>query len=348
MGSKRKPPDPPDLDWELGETQDIYAELRAWTDSQATYADEQDTYLQGVRDEVMGVQLPAMQDMYDWAQQDRQRYEDVFIPQQDKFIEMANTYSSDEEIARQRAAASQDINAAYDAQKEAQLRQLESYGIDPSQARYAGLDQSARLNQAAASAMAQNTAAERTKAIGRELQGQAINMGAGLPGQAMAGAGNASNIGASAQSGAAGITALGLQGKQSVLPGYTMGLGAVGQSGDIKNVDFGNKMNHFGAKEAQGSQLGGLGAMFGNLAGFGAGWGADWMPSPGKAGGAEGGSIEAPGGPTSDSGVIRISNGEYVLPAEVVNNMGANVLDKFVEKQTGVLPTRKQAVPVGV
>lgn len=344
MGQKRDVPKPPSFWRELQGINDVDVALRKWTEGMDTYAKEQDEFLKGVNEDVMGVQMPAMQDMYDWAQADRKRYEDVFVPQQDKFIDMANKYASPEEEQRQRAAAGQDTAAAYEAQKEAQLRKLDSYGIDPSQSRHAGLDQRARLSQAAATAQNQNMAAERTKAIGRQLQGQAINMGAGLPGQAIAQAGNAANIGASALSGAAGTAALGYQGRQAVLPGYSMRNSGFGLSADIKNADYANQMGEFTAKENQGSQLGGVGAVVGTGIRMASSGGA----GGGMLGAAEGGGVDAPGGPTSDSGVLRLSDGEYVLPAEVVNNMGAGLLDKFVEKQTGVLPTRKQAIPVGV
>tara|TARA_R110002167_G_scaffold117114_9_gene292848 strand:+ start:1997 stop:3052 length:1056 start_codon:yes stop_codon:yes gene_type:complete len=62
---------------------------------------------------------------------------------------------------------------------------------------------------------------------------------------------------------------------------------------------------------------------------------------------ADGGAINAPGGPTDDAGLMALSDGEYVIPADVVNQLGANILDKFVSKSTGrPAPEPKTALPI--
>jgi formylmethanofuran dehydrogenase subunit C len=62
---------------------------------------------------------------------------------------------------------------------------------------------------------------------------------------------------------------------------------------------------------------------------------------------ADGGPVLAPGGPTDDAGAVAISDGEYVIPADVVRKLGTNHFDKLIEKETGrPPPSTKQAIPI--
>jgi hypothetical protein len=67
----------------------------------------------------------------------------------------------------------------------------------------------------------------------------------------------------------------------------------------------------------------------------------DWMQGVGGLGGtalgwymsrAEGGEVEGPGGPKDDAIPARLSDGEYVIPAEVVRREGTRALDRLVAK----------------
>ena len=59
---------------------------------------------------------------------------------------------------------------------------------------------------------------------------------------------------------------------------------------------------------------------------------------------AQGGLIEGPGTDTSDSIPANLSNGEYIIPADVVRQLGSNYFDRLVSKHnhTGQKPPPPQ------
>lgn len=130
------------------------------------------------------------------AQADRARYEKMFQPVEDKFVSTAQSYASPARAQQESAAAQADVNQAFSAQRAAALQNLEGYGIDPSQTRYGALDLGARISQAAASAAAGTQARKNTEATGLALQGEAINIGRGYPGQVAQSYGTAQGAGA--------------------------------------------------------------------------------------------------------------------------------------------------------
>jgi hypothetical protein len=275
-----------------------------------------------------------MESMFGWAQEQKDRYEQLTVPAMESLFSEAETYASKGEEDRQRAAAVQDVKAATQAQREAQLRKLESYGIDPSETRYQALDKQAGIAEAAASALAANQAGERTKQIGRDLRGQAIQAGANLGQQAVQATQVGSGTGAQALSTATGATAAGSRIAQGAIPyatgaysGYDLGAGIVDTSygRELQQTEINN------AAQAQNfNQAMSVGQSIGQ------------MPFV-----AEGGPVLAPGGPTDDAGAVAISDGEYVIPADVVRKLGTNHFDKMIEKETGrPPPSQKQAIPI--
>ena len=117
------------------------------------------------------------------ALKDRQRYENVAIPIQDQLIADANSYASPERKQQETAAAMALVSGQMEGQRRSAQRNLESFGIDPSATRYAGLDANYRAMTGAAQAAAGTKAGQNVDAVARDLRGQAINMLSGLPQQ---------------------------------------------------------------------------------------------------------------------------------------------------------------------
>ena len=119
----------------------------------------------------------------------------------------------------------------------------------------------------------------------------------------------------------------------------------------IVDTSYGRDLNYAEDQRAAEAGMGGIGGIIGGVAG-------SMVPGIGTAlgnwagkkieGGADGGPVTAPGGPASDGGALKISDGEYIIPADVVQKMGTNHFDKLIEKETGrPPPSTKQAIPVG-
>jgi len=162
---------------------------KIWADvqrEQLEWAKQQGVEGQRLIEEVLGVQLPQMQEAFRQAQMDRQRYEETYLPIEQDLIEEFKTYDSPERREQEAATMQADVAAQFDAQRNNALQRLEGYGIDPSQTRSMAMDRGVRAQQAAMQAMAANQGRQRVEQMGRALRGEAINIGRGLPSQVAA------------------------------------------------------------------------------------------------------------------------------------------------------------------
>jgi hypothetical protein len=274
-----------------------------------------------------------MQEQFETASADRQRYEEMFRPFEDQWAEEAKNYDTPERRAQERARALADVNTQFDAQRRNALSRLESYGVDPSQTRNAALDVGVRTAQAAAMAGAATQADRRVEDTGRALQSDVINLGRGALSNAAGFYGQAVNAGSAAQGNALNTTASGANAVQSSLGFSGQALQGYNQNANILSQGFGNQMQSWNAQQQQtAGMLQGIGGIAGMFM-------------------ADGGEVENPvGGPaapyTADgpvdgpgdgSGVddrvpAMLSQDEYVIPADVVRAKGEEFFDKLLEK----------------
>lgn len=134
------------------------------------------------------------------ARTDRARYQDIYQPTEDKFVDQANHWNDPGRADQMAGAAESDVSSAMDKARANATSSLESFGIDPSQTRYSALDLGTRVQQAAGQAAAGTQSRLNSQATGLALQGEAINIGKGYPGQV-----GASYAGAT-QAGGSGVT----------------------------------------------------------------------------------------------------------------------------------------------
>lgn len=327
-------PDPPDLSGQAAASEEIGRLQQETAREQLAWAREQDRMNRETLSSVLDVQLPAMRDQFENAREDRQRYEDVYRPQEDALIAEAKGYDTPERRAEERGRALTDVAAGFDAARRNSLQRLESYGIDPSMTRNGALDLNARIEQAKAGAGAANAADQRVENTGRALRADVVNLGKGLPSQV---ASSYNQSVAAGQSGVGGANATTNTSTSAMgLSNQTMGgaLAGFGQSAGIQTQGFNNQMNQFGANQ---NSLSGVGGILGLGASFLADGG---MPTD------EEGPVDE--GPTDGSGIddqvpAMLSVGEYVIPADVVATKGREFFDKLVEKYH--TPAAKQEQP---
>lgn len=293
---------------------------------QLAWAREQDTQNRALLQQVLGPQLAAQNDQLTNARADRSRYENVFQPLEDNLVQDFQNYDSEARRGEDRGRAMADVSASFDAQRRNALQRLESYGVDPSQTRNAALDVNMRTQQAAAQASAGTAAGRLTEDKGRALRADAINIGRGLGSQV------ASSYGQSVAAGAAGLgganqttnTSAGAIGS----PGSWAGLGQQGAAGAAGTLTqgFNNQLNAFNTQQAANSSaMSGIGSAIG----LGAMLADGGQPVDPK------GMVDTGMGDGSgidDSVPAQISDGEYVIPADVVRKKGVEFFDKLLEK----------------
>ncbi len=248
-------------------------------------------------------------------------YTNVGRPVVQKSIEESNNWDSQENIDAARARAAADVQSASDNAQTQQQRGLQRMGINPNSGKMLALNNQMAIQKAGMLAGAENNAGEqrRTQAVG--LRTQASNLANGFAGQSIGQAGQAGGFGTSA----AGVGGAGLGQTMGVQNQATSGMQAVGSmygSNASGYQNLGNAQQQAAADSAAG---------WGQLAGMGM--------SAMKF--ADGGKVNGPGSGTSDSvkavntdntQPIRLSNGEYIVSADVVKAKGQEFFDKLQER----------------
>lgn len=200
-GGSMPAPDP-----QIGQAALMNAKLgQEWlTFAKDTYADskERQKPIDELALKVSQQQLDTATQQSQWAKEAHDRYQNQFVPLQDKFIQEAENYDTPEKQAAAAATAKADVVSAANGERAASQRQMAAMGVNPASGRWAGINRATDLGTAVASAGAQNNARTQVKNTGLNLRASAINMGNGLPAQAATNTG----LGLNAGTGAANVT----------------------------------------------------------------------------------------------------------------------------------------------
>jgi len=324
-----------------------------------------DAQLGSQASELYGMQMPALTSVFQGAVADRERFVKDYLPIEQDYLRAVESYNDSGYHEQQSAKAGADQATASDAAYDQYQRQLKSRGIDASKDGGAMANNlQMLLTKNANIADAQTSSYEDYKMAGLGLAGDAAERGERIKNDANRGWAMGTDMGNSMANTQTNVA--NSRGYLATTPyqGMEATAGMHGMSANIKDMDFQQRMDAAKLKEETssgglmgdmaGTILGGIGTAIagpiggaiGSAVGGAVGQKQDSSTGVWSAMAADGGHIEAPGTPTSDSGLMRLSDGEFVIPAEVLNNMGAEILNKFVAKQTGVKPSKKQALPI--
>ncbi len=340
---KKSTPKPPDYSELIAASTALGADSAKIAREQLQWGREQDRMNREVLERVLGVQLPIMEEQFKNAQADRQRYEQVFLPIEDKLIEEFQNYASPERFDKEQGRAIADVNSSFDAQRQGALARLESYGIDPSQTRNQALDVGVRIAQAQAQAGAATAAHDRVENTGRALRAEAINIGRGLPSQVAGSYGQSIAAGQAGVAGGAATTGAGVGAVQSGIPFGSQALQGYGQAGSLMNTGYNNRLAGI-----QSQQVGG--APWFDVAGTVAGAAIPFMEGGGVV--PEKGALPVP--PlvgSTDRKLLMATPGEFVVPKHVVEWKGQEFFHKLEKKaheeRMGIEMEKRGAIPAG-
>jgi hypothetical protein len=178
-----------------------------------------------------------------WAAEDRARYQNTFIPLQDAYIQQAQDWANPANMQKRVNESEAATRNAIAQQQAAAQRQQAAMGVAPNSGRSAALARTNANAAALAVAGAGNTARNNVRNEAQAMQINAINMGSGLPMQAM------SNMNSANQSYSSGAT--------GALNGY-------GQQGQLLNTQYQQQMAYYDAQNQAASDLfGGFGSILG-------------------------------------------------------------------------------------
>lgn len=339
---KSDPPKAPDYSGLVAQSEKSAEMAFQISREQLQWAKDQYAMDKELSDEVVGKLVDSMDQQTEWANQDRERYQNVYQPLEDQLAADAASFSTPErqQMEAQRDMAS--VTTQFDGAREAAQRELEGFGIDPSSTRYAALDIGTRQAEAAAKAGAGNNAVARIDAQGRAMRSEAINVGRGYPGQAAQAAAAAAGAGQGAVGTNLGTTASGASTMGTGTQWNAAGNGALGQAGNLMNMGYNNSLAGWNAGQNASS---GWGSVLGLAGGF---FMADGGEVP-EAIPTRGGAVPVEASPSQGIAVddvpAQLSVGEFVIPKDVKEWLGEKHFHQMIEKSRKDKAAPKQAEP---
>ena len=349
-----KIPDAPDLSHLALASEEIARLNQKLFDEQMDWVRQERLRNQDVLAEFLGTTRQAQQQLAD----EFARYQQTFRPLEEAAVREAQEYASPARMEREIGAAIADTGAAFEAQRQNALRRLESYGVDPSTTRSAALDASIRAAQAAAQAAAGMGARQRVEDTARQLRTQAIDIGRGAVEMGTQGATTAAELARLGLGGSLATSELNASLPQTAIPFQELALQGYGQSANIR---LGQSSQAIAAGQARANAWGNFldtalsfvpvpdrarrqadGQADGGMVRRRAiGYADGGLPARRIAVGGMyqdgGGAVVDPTGRSDGSGIddrvnINVSEGEYIIPADVVRYKGVEFFDKLVEK----------------
>lgn len=234
-------------------------------------------------------------------------YKDNYLPNELKLLDEANPTA--EKYEAEAGKANADVTQAFKNARAQTNRQMSRYGVDPTSGKGRTMMTRDGNSQALASVNAQNKARDTVDNTARSLRVNLANLGRGHMANAnstMAGA--ASGINA-----AAGTNAQMINTGRSIGAGYGADAGAWMRNLAGQDWSFGSNSSGVSGVNSGSQQDNMLASQ------------NDWDF-------ADGGEVVGPGTGISDEVPINVSNGEYIIPADVKEKKGTEFFDKLLEK----------------
>ncbi len=184
----------------------------------------------------------------DAAKGDRERYETVFKPIEDAFIQTAQEFDSPERQAEAAGRARADVQSAAATEAASRERQMAAVGIRPDSGRFEGLNRAADLGTVATSVNAQNMARNEVRDRAIDLKKDAINLGQGTKAASSAAAGAALSPTLAANQNW-------MQTPGIVAPGYAAAQGGLGMAAGTAATGYGTAQRGYQGQAATQSDL---------------------------------------------------------------------------------------------
>lgn len=345
--SDTKVPDAPNYAPYLTAFQDIANAAKTHGDEALKWAQDQVASNKDLLKQVTDGLIDTQTSFTDAAKQRLQQAGDTISTGLTNLKTQYDKYTDPSKKAADIGAAEAGAAQANEAARKSSMAELESFGLNPGDVRYAGLDAGLRLQDAATRVGAGNIASRTDDALADQTNQQILAEGNALAGQANANAASGAGAGSGAVGAAntttgtgAGVLGTGLQWTGAGTQATQGGVGAT-------NTGFQNQAEADKISNSASSGLGtalGLGAsMLGKGGAFASGGALAFLEEGGAVddigGGAVpvemspsgGGAIDdvdavAPGGPA------KLNAGEFVLPQDVTSWMGEKALQNLIMK----------------
>lgn len=270
-------------------------------------------------------------------------YESTFKPLEQQVARDAMGYDSAQNIAKRSGIAGANVEQTYSEAQQENARNLSRYGLNPNSSAFAATNERLMRDKALAKAGAQTGAAFDTMDRGIALRAGAANFGRNMPNTASNYYTNANAAGGAAMGTSTQMNNTALNNSSAMGQGFSTFINGNQSAGNLFLGQYGAQMQGYQAdQQAKGGMFQGMGT----LAGLGLqaylkqADGGHIHQGPGK--------VRGIGGPVDDKIPAMLSNGEYVVPADVVEAKGVEFFDRLKSKyHTPAAVQRREAISRG-
>ena len=279
--------------------------------------------------------LASQDKQSEFADKQNAYYESTFKPVEEKMAKEAMAYDSDENVNRRMGIAAANVNQQFSNAEQQTARSLARFGLNPNSSAFAATNAKLMRDKALAASGAETGAAFDTQDKAIALRAGVANFGRNMPNTAATYYANSNSAGGQAMG--TSTAAMNNVANNAGVMGNGFGVSMNGNNSAISgySTDYNARMQAYNSEQQA----------FGDLLGMGIKAGIGYA-MPGAAGGlagagnmmagrkifADGGHVDGPGGPVDDKVPAMLSDGEYVVPADVVRAKGVEFFEKLKSK----------------
>lgn len=254
-------------------------------------------------------------------------YTDTYKPLEKEYVDQARSWDTPERREQMAGQAQAAVASQFEQARTAAAQQLEAFGVDPSSTRYAALDLGTRTQQAAAAAGAGTKAIQDVEMQGMGLKSQAINTGRGYQQNVNQTVGTGSSAGAAGTGGLTSFFGTSSNAMTAPVAWFNAGNQAQGNAitafnNSYRNPIYAQQIN----QQGQQGMMSGISGLMNSVMSL-------------EEGGAipqSGGHVPAGADPyrgaIPDGVNARLSEGEFVIPREVVEWEGQKNIYKMIDR----------------
>lgn len=343
------PPDPnPGMQANAAATEKVGLEQVALGREQLAYQKERAAKTDALTEQLIHSQMGIMDTQSQVAKDEYKRYQDTYVPLENQIAQQAKTYDEDAQRDRFASQASADVAQGFSGAAGQTLRSQSRLGLRPSADAFAAVNSKLQAQQAGATAAARINARDSARNTGLQMKMNAVNIGKGLPGTAStaaAGSVNAANSAGGLQFGANNSYNAGAASANSFT---NTGLNFMNSAGNQYAALSNYGLQSYGMQAQQTAALINAGTMaYGGSQGWFKADGGEIEYADGRRVVQGPGKVSGPGTGISDSIPARLSDGEYVIPADVVKQLGVRHFDKLLEKYHMPAAEQKRRYGIG-
>ena len=285
--------------------------------------------------------LANMDKQSQFADEQNAYYNQTFKPVEQQMVRDAMEYDSDSNIRRRSGIAAANVEQQFSNAQQENARNLSRYGLNPNSSAFAATNERLMRESALQKAGAATGAAFDTMDRGIALRAGAANFGRNMPNTAASYYGGANATGNNAMNTSTQAINTANQNAATMGQGFSSFYQGTGSAGNLALGDYNARMQGYQADQAATAGLfQGLGQIGAMAVYKGMADGGDVHEGPGH--------VRGIGGPVDDKIPAMLSNGEYVIPADVVRAKGVEFFDKLKQKyHTPAAIQRRQALSRG-